>query len=57
MAPKKAKKKTVTAAKIVKSIARQVLGPTPPTRTAPARKKPKTEKHKPTLGNLLSSEE
>ncbi len=53
MAPKKKVFRKVTA---VKALARKVLGTTPPTRTAPDKKKEKTGKHKPTLGKLLSEE-
>ncbi len=50
------KKKTFRKVTAVKALARQVLGTTPPTRTAPAKKKEKTAKHKPTLGKLLSED-
>jgi hypothetical protein len=53
MAPKKKRFRAVTA---VKALSRKVLGTTPPTRTAPAKKKEKIAKHKPTLGKLLSEE-
>lgn len=53
MAPKKKTFRKVTA---VKALSRKVLGTTPPTRTAPAKKKEKTEKHKRTLGEMLNEE-
>lgn len=53
MAPKKKRFRAVTA---VKALSRKVLGTTPPTRRAPAKKKEKTEKHKPTLGKMLGEE-
>ncbi len=53
MAPKKKVFRKVTA---VKALSRQVLGTTPPTRTAPGTKKEKTAKHKPTLGKMLTEE-
>jgi len=59
MAKKKGKKKRFDVVKAVKSAARNVVGTPPPTRReeAPAQRKgAKPEKHKPTLGNLLSEE-
>ncbi len=52
---KRKKKKTISAAKAVKSMAREQIGAPPPTRRAPTLKD-KTEKHKPTLPRLLSEE-
>ncbi len=49
------KKKTFSAARAVRSAAREHIGSPPPTRRVPARKQGK-EKHKPTLGRLLSEE-
>lgn len=56
MSPKKARKKRFRAVTAVKALSRQVLGTTPPTRKAPAKKKEKTDKHKPTLGDMLREE-
>ena len=53
VAPKKKRFRAVTA---VKALSRKVLGTTPPTRTAPAKKKEKEAKHKPTLGKMLGEE-
>ena len=55
MAAKKRQKKfrAVTA---VKALSRKVLGTTPPTRSVPVKRKEKIEKHKPTLGEMLSDE-
>lgn len=56
---KKRKKKVFRAVKAVKSAARETLGPTPPTRREDisSRKKQRIEqKHKPTLGRLLSED-
>ncbi len=59
MAKKKGKKKQFDVVKAVKSAARNVVGMPPPTRREEdraRRKARKPEKHKPTLGNLLSEE-
>ena len=53
--PKKRKKKTFSAAKAVRAMARERLGSPKPSRLVPA-KKTKPEKHKPTLGKLLADE-
>ncbi len=51
------KKKTFSAAKAVKSAAREQIGSPPPTRRSPGLKEKKErEKYKPTLGRLLSEE-
>jgi hypothetical protein len=52
--PKKRKKGKFRATTAVKSVARQVLGTPPPVRRAENKKLAKKEKHKPTLGELLS---
>jgi hypothetical protein len=53
MAPKKKVFRKVTA---VKALSRKVIGTVPTTRTAPAKKKQKTDKHKRTLGKMLEEE-
>lgn len=51
------KKKTFSAAKAVKSAAREQIGAPPPTRRTPTLKEKKEkERHKPTLGRLLTEE-
>ncbi len=52
MPKKKARK--LTAAKLVKSAARAHVGSPPPTRLVPDKRRAKAEKHKPTIGELLS---
>ena len=52
--PKTRRKKTFSSTKAVKSLARERLGAPPPTRRAPDDKKKSAEKHKPTLGKILS---
>ena len=56
--PRTRKKKRFSAAKAVKSAAREQIGAPPPTRRVPAlrEKQLKGEKHKPTLPRLLSEE-
>ncbi|MBV9086423.1 MAG: hypothetical protein JOY79_02970 [Acidobacteriaceae bacterium] len=51
---KKGKRKTFRAVTAVKAAAREHIGTPPPTRRLPDPKKQKQEKHKPTLGGLLS---
>ncbi|MCI0355286.1 MAG: hypothetical protein L0099_09655 [Acidobacteria bacterium] len=52
-----AKKKTKRlAVKIIKGMARERVGIPPPTRREPDVKKQRKEKHKATLGRLLSEE-
>ncbi len=53
--PRKRKIKRFSAAKAVKAAAREQIGAPPPTRRAPTLKE-KGEKHKPTLGRLLSED-
>jgi len=50
------KKKKQLAVKIIKGIARERVGAPPPTRREPDVKKKRKQKHKPTLGRLLSEE-
>ena len=59
MPSKPRKPKPFRAAAAVKAVAREAIGTPPPTRTEPAEKKRKgkTEKHKPTLGEMLSGED
>ena len=54
---KKKKKKKFSATKAIKSIARDLIGAPPPTQRIPTLKESrKDNKHKPTLGKLLSEE-
>lgn len=53
--PKK-KPRKFRAVQAVKAAAREHIGAPPPTRREPQRKKSGQEKHKPTLGNLLTEE-
>ena len=53
--PKKRKKKTFSASKIVREMARERVGSPKPSRPVPPNKT-KPEKHKPTLGELLTDE-
>ena len=53
---KKKKPKPFRAVDAVKAAARQHIGSPPPVRRLPDPKKLKKEKHKPTLGKLLSEE-
>lgn len=55
--PKKKQLKPFRAVKAVKAIARDTVGTPPATRRDPNRKKDSKEKHKPTLGRLLSESE
>jgi hypothetical protein len=50
------KKKKQLAVKIIKEMARERVGAPPPTRREPDVTKRRKEKHKPTLGRLLSEE-
>ncbi len=50
------KKKKRLAVTIIKEMARERVGAPPPTRRAPDAKKQRKQKHKPTLGKLLSEE-
>jgi hypothetical protein len=55
---KKRKKKTFDVVKAVKSASRAAIGIVPPTRRAETtpKKRPKTGKYKPSLGELLGEE-
>jgi len=55
---KKKKPKPFRAVTAVKSLAHEVVGEPPPTRRGPDKKKVtvKEQKHKPTLGQLLTGE-
>jgi hypothetical protein len=53
--PKKRKKKIFSAAKIVREMARERVGSPKPSSLVPGKRK-KAEKHKPTLGKLLTDE-
>jgi len=50
--PRKKKPKRFRAVEAVKALARERIGPPKPSQVVPGRKK-KTEKHKPTLGQML----
>jgi len=50
------RKKKLTATKLVKAAAREQVGMPPPVRRDPDTRKPRKEKHKKTLGRLLSEE-
>ena len=52
---RKRKKKTFSAAKIVREMARERVGSPKPSRLLPAKKK-NPPKHKPTLGELLTDD-
>lgn len=54
MARKKPRK--LTAAKLVKSAAREHVGAPPPTKMLPDKRRAKAGKHKLTLGGLLKEE-
>jgi hypothetical protein len=53
--PRKPKKKVFSAAKVVREMARERVGSPKPSQLVRA-KKGKPERHKPTLGKLLSDE-
>ncbi|MGD1216293.1 MAG: hypothetical protein ABR861_15040 [Terriglobales bacterium] len=53
--PRKRKKKIFSAAKVVREMARERVGSPKPSRLVPA-KMTKPERHKPTLGKLLTDE-
>jgi hypothetical protein len=52
--PKKRKKKRFRAVEAVKAMARERIGTPQPSRVVPDGRKAKTEKHKPTMGEILS---
>jgi hypothetical protein len=54
--PRKRKKKKFTATKAVKSMARTAIGAPPPVQREESRKRVQKQKHKPTLGKLLTEE-
>jgi hypothetical protein len=54
MAKRKKKAKPFRAVEAVKAMARERIGTPPASRVVPDRKKRKKEKHKPTLGQLMS---
>ena len=56
--PRKRKRKKLSAVSMVKELARERIGAPPPERVVPNRKKKVThsEKHKPTLGELLQDD-
>jgi hypothetical protein len=54
----KRRKPSFRAVKAVKALARERIGTPPPTQVVPDKKKQRrTEKHKPTLGQLLEGPE
>ena len=53
---KKKKPKPFRAVTAVKSLARDVVGTPPPTRRTESSNRPRREKHKTTLGKLLTDE-
>jgi len=53
--PRKRKKKILSAGKLVREMARERVGSPKPSQLVKA-KKGKAEKHKPTLGKLLTGE-
>jgi hypothetical protein len=55
--PRKKRPKRFRAVKAVKAMAREAVGMPPATRRDPDRKKDPKEKHKPTLGDLLTDSE
>jgi hypothetical protein len=57
MPSKPRKPKPFRASAAVKAVAREVIGTPPPTPAPPTQRKPKAEKHKPTLGKLLDEAE
>jgi hypothetical protein len=57
MAKKKRKSKEFSAVDQVKAMARAQIGAPPAERVVPDRREQKTDKHKPTLGKMLESEQ
>jgi len=57
VAKAKKKKRKFTATAAVKSMARTALGSPPPVQREESGKRVKKDKHKPTLGKLLSDSE
>jgi hypothetical protein len=56
MAAKKKKPKRFTAVEAVKTMAREQIGAPPASRVVPNRKRKKTEKHRPTLEQMLDED-
>lgn len=57
LVPKKKKSKPFRATSAVKAMARTAIGTPPPVKRKESKKGIKTEKHKPTMGRLLSEPE
>lgn len=57
LVPKKKKPKRFRATTAVKAMARQAIGTPPPVQREESTRRPKKEKHKPTLRSLLSDAE
>lgn len=55
--PKKKKPKPFRATSAVKAMARTAIGTPPPVKRKESKKRAKTDKHKPTMGRLLSESE
>ncbi|MGE5324656.1 MAG: hypothetical protein ACM3SW_17450 [Actinomycetota bacterium] len=55
--PKKKKPKPFRATSAVKAMARTAIGTPPPVKRKESRKRTKSQKHKPTIGRLLSESE
>jgi hypothetical protein len=55
--PRRKKKKTFTATKAVKAMARSAIGAPPPVRREESTRHGKKDKHKPTIGRLISEAE
>jgi hypothetical protein len=54
--PRRKKKKTFSAAKTVREMARERVGSPRPGQSIPNKRETKKNKHKPTLGELLTEE-
>ncbi len=54
---RKRKKKTFTATKAVKAMARSAIGAVPPVRREESTRRVKKEKHEPTISRLISEAE
>jgi hypothetical protein len=55
--PKKKKPKPFRASTAVKAMARTAIGTPPPVKRKESKKRAKSEKHRPTIGKLLSDSE
>jgi hypothetical protein len=55
--PKRKKPRPFRATSAVKAMARAAIGAPPPVKRAESKKRRKQEKHKPTIGKLLSENE